>query len=210
MLTLSLRTWHRGKCTLQCPETSTKACHSFKTNCLLVMMLFIMQTLPWQGGVISPRHVQAPPPYFLVPCTLNRSALLNVLQWLCAHGCVSFGPKIHFFPIPSSKHYPPRPWQIPPPSVSAICCKLAAINWKTMAGPSWRVKAICIEATPGRPLISSLWKKMPAFDISQRDIWAHWVCSLRRALLFWAAGIIGLTCLRWTLSVSVCVGVTKC
>lgn len=160
------------------------------------MMLFIMQTLPWQGGVISPRHVQAPPPYFLVPCTLNRSALLNVPQWLCAQGCVSFGPKIHFFPVPSSKHYLPRPWQIPPPSVSAICCKLAAINWKTMAGPSRRVKAICIEATLGRPLISSLSRKRLPLTLASEDVWAHWVCSLRRALLFWAAEIIGLTCAR--------------
>lgn len=178
------------------------------------MMLFIMQTLPWQGGVISPRPVQAPPLYFLVPCTLNRSALLNVLQWLCARGCVSFGPKIHFFffspPTPASKHYPPRPRQRPPPSVSAICRKLAAINWKTMAGPSGRVKAICIEASPGRPLISSLSeKRLPvtlASEMSGRIESARFdvPCSFGRR------GLSGRRARGGTLSVSVHVGVTKC
>lgn len=76
-----------------------------------------------------------------------------------AHG--SLDPKIHFSPPVSTICLtPPLTPAKTLPSVSVVHCKLAAINWKTMAGPSGRVKAICVVASLCHLLIYSLSKQL--------------------------------------------------
>lgn len=70
--------------------TLTKGCglHSrFKTNWLWWCLNYVSsscKTLPWHGDVISSGPAETPLPYFLLPCTLNRSALRNVPRRLCS------------------------------------------------------------------------------------------------------------------------------
>lgn len=144
------------------------------------------KTLPWHGDVISSGPAETPLPYFLLPCTLNRSALRNGPGRLCSRACIIW-PRNSLFP--TTRHYLPHT-SVNPGKELAICqCrsppKPAAINWKTMTGPSGRVKAICVVASPGHLLISSL-RRCLLLTCNCRD--ALCLFSLASSLLL-AAGI---------------------
>lgn len=102
--------WQKG-CTL----------HSrFKTNWLWWCLNYVpssCKTLPWHGDVISCGPAETPLPYFLLPCTLNRSALRNVPWRLCSRACIIW-PQNSLFP--TSKHYLPRT-SVKPDKDLAIC-----------------------------------------------------------------------------------------
>lgn len=73
-----------------------------------------------------------------------------------ARSCVSFSPKIHFS-SPVSTICLTLLWTPTKtsPSVSVALCKVAVVNWKTIAGTSGRFKAIFTVALRGQLLISS-------------------------------------------------------
>lgn len=104
------------------PNTE-KGCtlHSrFKTNWLWWCLNYVpssCKTLPWHGDVISCGPAETPLPYFLLPCTLNRSALRNVPRRLCSRACIIW-PQNSLFP--TSKHYLPRT-SVKPDKDLAIC-----------------------------------------------------------------------------------------
>lgn len=101
----------------------TKGCtlHSrFKTNWLWWCLNYVSsscKTLPWHGDVISSGPAETPLPYFLLPCTLNRSALRNVPRRLCSRVCIIW-PQNSLFP--TSKHYLPHT-SVNPDKDLAIC-----------------------------------------------------------------------------------------
>lgn len=92
----------------------------FRTNWLWWCLNYVSSSckpLPWHGCVISCGPAETPLPYFLLPCTLNRSALRNVPRRLCSRACVIW-PQNSLFP--TSKHYLPRT-SVNPDKDLAIC-----------------------------------------------------------------------------------------
>lgn len=106
--------------------TLTKGCelHSrFRTNWLWWCLNYVSsscKTLPWRADVISPGPAETPPPYFLLPCTLNRSALRNVPRRLCSRACIIW-PQNSLFP--TSKHYLPCTSANPDKALAICQCR---------------------------------------------------------------------------------------
>lgn len=106
--------------------TLKKGCalHSrFKTNWLWWCLNYVSsscKTLPRHGDVISSGPAETPLPYFLLPCTLNRSALRNVSRRLCSRACIIW-PQNSLFP--TSKHYLPHTSANPDKDLAICQCR---------------------------------------------------------------------------------------